>query len=276
MLKVGSRGVQEESSKRFIGTLFNITLATLLAEGMGGDEELLNRTSRCCENKPAILCKEVESVSPLGDRNDPLRSPYDDSYGVNFTEESSLEHVAREGDLLYPGSVIARLVDQKDSEKYKPRPFLEAFSEWAESPDNEHIIPETKKHSICFDMCMNVLRGSIPPGADFNMNDLVEELFCYLESSTLPYALFKQALSPMVNRLPEKFCMRIKEIVEVDSMENFVLIKIAERLLLVDTRRIFRLTESRRMGNGESCVQYRISDLRKVWERTAFKYWFRA
>ncbi|XGW34326.1 hypothetical protein V3C99_018295 [Haemonchus contortus] len=105
-----------------------------------------------------------------------------------------LEHVAREGDLLYPGSVIARLVDQKDSEKYKPRPFLEAFSEWAESPDNEHIIPETKKHSICFDMCMNVLRGSIPPGADFNMNDLVEELFCYLESSTLPFALFKESL----------------------------------------------------------------------------------
>ncbi|KAK6034255.1 hypothetical protein COOONC_28229 [Cooperia oncophora] len=138
-----------------------------------------------------------------------------------------LEHVAKEGDLLYPGSVIARLVDQKDSEKYRPSPFLESFPEWAEFPKNERSVPETKKHNMCFDMCMNVLKGSIPPGADYSMNDLAEELFHYLESPTLPFAIFKQALSPMVNRLPERYCSKIKELVEVDSMGNFALIKVS-------------------------------------------------
>ncbi|VDM54064.1 unnamed protein product [Angiostrongylus costaricensis] len=136
-----------------------------------------------------------------------------------------LEHVAKEGDLLYPGSVIARLVDQKDGEKYKPKPFLETFPEWAEFSENERVLPETKRHNICFDMCMNVLNGSIPPGADFCMADLVDELFSYLESPTLPYALFKQALSSMVNRLPEKFSSRIKDTVQVESMRNFALVK---------------------------------------------------
>uniref|UniRef100_A0A0K0D5M8 ACC_central domain-containing protein n=1 Tax=Angiostrongylus cantonensis TaxID=6313 RepID=A0A0K0D5M8_ANGCA len=136
-----------------------------------------------------------------------------------------LEHVAKEGDLLYPGSVIARLVDQKDGEKYKPKPFLETFPEWAEFSENERVLPETKRHNICFDMCMNVLNGSIPPGADFCMTDLVDELFSYLESPTLPHALFKQALSSMVNRLPEKFSSRIKDTVQVESMRNFALVK---------------------------------------------------
>ncbi|WKY14248.1 hypothetical protein Q1695_000077 [Nippostrongylus brasiliensis] len=137
-----------------------------------------------------------------------------------------LEHVAKEGDLLYPGSVIARLVDQKDGEKYRPKPFLEPFPEWAEFSDNERVLPETKKHNICFEMCMNVLNGSIPPGSNYNtMKNLVEELFSYLESQTLPFALFKQALSPVVNRLPEKFSSKIKAIIDSDSMDNFRAVK---------------------------------------------------
>ncbi|KAJ1348739.1 hypothetical protein KIN20_004112 [Parelaphostrongylus tenuis] len=136
-----------------------------------------------------------------------------------------LEHVAKEGDLLYPGSVIARLVDQKDGEKYKPKPFLETFPEWAEFSESERVLPETKRHNICFDMCMNVLNGSIPPGANFSMTDLVDELFSHLESLTLPHALFKQALTSMVNRLPEKYSSRIKRAVQVESMENFAIVK---------------------------------------------------
>ncbi|KJH43391.1 Carbamoyl-phosphate synthase L chain, ATP binding domain protein [Dictyocaulus viviparus] len=136
-----------------------------------------------------------------------------------------LEHVAKEGDLLYPGSVIARLVDQKDGEKYKPKPFLEAFPEWAEFSENERVLPETKRHNMCYDMCLNILNGSIPPGADFSMDALVDELFSYLESPTLPHALFKQSLSSMVNRLPEKFSSRIKEIVKIESIDNFSLVK---------------------------------------------------
>lgn len=104
-----------------------------------------------------------------------------------------------------------------------------------------------RKSSI-LQMCMNILNGSIPPGANFNMKALVEELFSYLESETLPFALFKvcccsvfwmvfclhsllyyfqQALSPMVNRLPDKYSSKIKEIVEVDALENFALVKVS-------------------------------------------------
>ncbi|CAJ0608732.1 unnamed protein product [Cylicocyclus nassatus] len=136
-----------------------------------------------------------------------------------------LEHVAKEGDLLYPGSVIARLVDQKDGEKYKPKPFLETFPEWTEFADIERVLPETKKHSNCLDMCMNVLHGSIPPGADLSMKNLVEELFTNLESTTLPHALFKQALNPMVNRIPEKYSAKMKELMKIDSMNNFTAVK---------------------------------------------------
>ncbi|KIH68854.1 Carbamoyl-phosphate synthase L chain, ATP binding domain protein [Ancylostoma duodenale] len=136
-----------------------------------------------------------------------------------------LEHVAKEGDLLYPGSVIARLVDQKDGEKYKPKPFLESFPEWAEFSESERVLPETKRHNNCLDMCMNILNGSIPPGAEFSMKFLVEELFSYLESLTLPHALLKQALSPMVNRIPEKFSSKMKDAMKNDSMQNFATIK---------------------------------------------------
>lgn len=38
---------------------------------------------------------------------------------------------------------------------------------------------------------MNILNGSIPPGAEFSMKPLVEELFSNLESMTLPHALLK-------------------------------------------------------------------------------------
>uniref|UniRef100_A0A8L8K586 Acetyl-CoA carboxylase n=1 Tax=Heligmosomoides polygyrus TaxID=6339 RepID=A0A8L8K586_HELPZ len=146
-------------------------------------------------------------------------------FNVENLYHFGLEHVAKEGDLLYPGSVIARLVDQKDGEKYRPKPFLEPFPEWTDFSESERVLPETKKHNMCFDMCMNILNGSIPPGANFNMKALVEELFSYLESETLPFALFKQALSPMVNRLPDKYSSKIKEIVEVDALENFALVK---------------------------------------------------
>ncbi|VDK62484.1 unnamed protein product, partial [Cylicostephanus goldi] len=74
-------------------------------------------------------------------------------------------------------------------------------------------------------MCMNVLHGSIPPGADLSMKNLVEELFSNLESTTLPHALFKQALNPMVNRIPEKYSAKMKELMKIDSMSNFTAVK---------------------------------------------------
>lgn len=71
---------------------------------------------------------------------------------INLLFTFRLEHVAKEGDLLYPGSVIARLVDQKDGEKYKPKPFLESFPEWAEFSENERVLPETKRHTNCLNV----------------------------------------------------------------------------------------------------------------------------
>uniref|UniRef100_A0A1I7WUC5 Acetyl-CoA carboxylase n=1 Tax=Heterorhabditis bacteriophora TaxID=37862 RepID=A0A1I7WUC5_HETBA len=136
-----------------------------------------------------------------------------------------LEHVAKEGDLLYPGSVIARLVDQKDSEKYKPKPYLEPFTEWSEATENDKNIPETKKYNMCYDRCMNILNGSIPLGAEFNMGDLVDELFSYLESPSLPHAMLKHSLNPMLNRIPDKFSSRIKNATNIDSMEKFSAIR---------------------------------------------------
>lgn len=134
-----------------------------------------------------------------------------------------LEHVAKEGDLLYPGSVIARLVDQQDSEKYKPKPFLEPFPEWVVVEDKD--ITETKKYNLCYDACLNVLNGSIPPESDFSPQTMIDELFEHLESTTLPHSLLKHVMSTILKRLPAKFSVRIQDAAESTEMSKFIAIK---------------------------------------------------
>lgn len=97
--------------------------------------------------------------------------------------------MAKEGDLLYPGSVIARLIDQKDAEKYKPQPFTEPFAEWTEARIAQKTLPETKRFNVVYEKCINILNGTVPPGTETRMADIVRELFGYLESPTLPTAM---------------------------------------------------------------------------------------
>ncbi|PAV62751.1 hypothetical protein WR25_22977 [Diploscapter pachys] len=132
-----------------------------------------------------------------------------------------LEYVAKEGDLLYPGSVIARLVDQKDSEKYRPRPFLDTFPEWIDNVDDSQKLTETKLYNLCYDKCINILKGSIPPGVVEKMPALVDELFRHLESRTLPDLLLKAAVNPVINRLPPRYAQALKDISDGEGMDKF-------------------------------------------------------
>lgn len=60
-----------------------------------------------------------------------------------------LEYVAKEGDLLYPGSIIARLTDQNDSDMFKPKPFIGSFPEWRLSPDDDFIMSNISQFEVC-------------------------------------------------------------------------------------------------------------------------------
>ncbi|CAI4232601.1 unnamed protein product [Auanema sp. JU1783] len=132
-----------------------------------------------------------------------------------------LEYVAKEGDLLYPGSIIARLTDQKDSEKYKPKPFLEVFPDWESPSDVDDNISECKQYTQCYDTCNNVLNGSVPPSDIYNPKTLVEQLFTLLESRTLPTAQVKAAMSKILNRLPRHIAKEIESLADGPSNKKF-------------------------------------------------------
>ncbi|CAJ0566604.1 unnamed protein product, partial [Mesorhabditis spiculigera] len=130
-----------------------------------------------------------------------------------------LVHVAKEGDLLYPGSVIAKLVDQKDCEKYKPQPFTQPFEEWTLARAAKKTLTEPKRFSGLYDRCVNILNGTVPPGTESRMPDMVAELFECLENPKLAVAMCAQALQS--TRLPEEVLKKLREAEKLGGCERF-------------------------------------------------------
>ncbi|GMR60829.1 hypothetical protein PMAYCL1PPCAC_31024 [Pristionchus mayeri] len=132
-----------------------------------------------------------------------------------------LEHIAKEGDLLYPGSVIARIIEQKSSEDYRPKPFTAVFAEWEDPKEKTFNQSNIKRFQAAFDRCINLLNGSVPPGMENKTKELVSELFTMLRCSELPNDMLKKAVDQMVNRLPKNTGDLVKKAVTVESTSKF-------------------------------------------------------
>ncbi|GMT36213.1 hypothetical protein PFISCL1PPCAC_27510 [Pristionchus fissidentatus] len=132
-----------------------------------------------------------------------------------------LEHIAKEGDLLYPGSVIARIIEQKSTEDYRPKPFTDIFNEWTELRQDNSNQSEIKRFQAAYDRCINLLNGSVPPGMENQTGVLVDELFELFECPTLPHAMLKKSVDTMVSRLPEKTAIALRKEIKGDSFAKF-------------------------------------------------------
>ncbi|CAD6185016.1 unnamed protein product [Caenorhabditis auriculariae] len=116
-----------------------------------------------------------------------------------------LVRVANEGDLLYPGSVIARLCDQKDAEKYRPKPFDGIFPEWRKIMD-ERDFNSAKHYNVSLNNCKNILRGSIPIGGEKEIRETFNAFFSkYLGNENLKALLFQPLIPSFVQSVREPF-----------------------------------------------------------------------
>ncbi|GMT07393.1 hypothetical protein PENTCL1PPCAC_29567 [Pristionchus entomophagus] len=132
-----------------------------------------------------------------------------------------LEQIAKEGDLLYPGSVIARIIEQKSTEDYRPKPFTDIFEEWTEEKKDNSKQSNIKRFQAAFDRCINMLNGSIPPGMENKTNEIVSELFELLRSKDLPDEMLKKAVDQMVSRLPPKTAEKVRAAADIKSVSKF-------------------------------------------------------
>lgn len=132
-----------------------------------------------------------------------------------------LEHIAKEGDLLYPGSVIAKIIEQKSSEDYRPKPFTEVFAEWTEEVEDTANQSSIKRFQNAFDRCINLLNGSVPPGMENQTKTLVADLFKMLRCDVLPNDMLKKALEQITNRLPKKTVGLLTAAAAMDSISKF-------------------------------------------------------
>lgn len=111
--------------------------------------------------------------------------------------------VANEGDPLYPGSVIARLTDQQDVEKYKPKPFTDQFNEWNSTMKIQDLSPAKLFHQL-LGKCTNILNGSAPLGGDSAIQELFKELFDkFLSNKDLAKIVYSPAITSLLEKLDE-------------------------------------------------------------------------
>lgn len=119
----------------------------------------------------------------------------------------TLIHVARPGQALFPGTLIARLEDQGDMSNSKPQPFEAKFDQWKEAEDKKKQTFQTMRPNDKFEQllqaCRDILNGYAVPESLFKerKNELVNELFAVLDDQRLPYSLFKGKLSVVETRI---------------------------------------------------------------------------
>uniref|UniRef100_A0A1I7T9U3 Acetyl-CoA carboxylase n=2 Tax=Caenorhabditis tropicalis TaxID=1561998 RepID=A0A1I7T9U3_9PELO len=113
-----------------------------------------------------------------------------------------LQRVLNEGDLIFPGSVIGRLVDQKDSELYRPQKFFGSFPEWTSLAPSAS---ENRVHAYntCLEKCRNILAGSVPLGGAAEVSALVTELFRFLNVNNLPRFILEPTIVQVTKTFPQ-------------------------------------------------------------------------
>ncbi|CCD73648.1 acetyl-CoA carboxylase [Caenorhabditis elegans] len=105
-----------------------------------------------------------------------------------------LQRVVNEGDPIHPGSVLAKLVDQTESEADRAQPFHGTFLEWSWHSSKAN---EQSKFNDCLAQCQNLLAGSTP----MDSACIITELFHHLNESHTAHAseVLNQLLRDYIN-----------------------------------------------------------------------------
>ncbi|KAH7698696.1 carboxyl transferase domain-containing protein, partial [Aphelenchoides avenae] len=115
--------------------------------------------------------------------------------------------VAQPGQVLFPGTLIARLEDQSDTASAKPVDFAGTIEEWQAATERQQRAAAAQRLNLKFDTllqsCNDMLSGYAVPEPFFKdyVQKLVDDLFEVLNNEDLPYALFKVMFNVVVNRI---------------------------------------------------------------------------
>ncbi|KAL3102143.1 hypothetical protein niasHS_003552 [Heterodera schachtii] len=147
-----------------------------------------------------------------------------------------LVQVAQPGQVLFPGTLIARLEDQEDIAVSKPVNFTGPMEEWDSTREKElQSRNQTRMNTRFEDLiqaCNNILSGYAMPEPYFRDQTarLIDDLFVVMDNPRLPYVLFKVMLNAVENRINRNSTYnRIKELI-ADEARPFPAIQLTEEM----------------------------------------------
>uniref|UniRef100_A0A914I9B7 Acetyl-CoA carboxylase n=1 Tax=Globodera rostochiensis TaxID=31243 RepID=A0A914I9B7_GLORO len=147
-----------------------------------------------------------------------------------------LVQVAQPGQVLFPGTLIARLEDQDDIAVAKPVNFTDKMKEWDITREKELQSRDKTRLNTRFDdliqSCNNILSGYAMPEPYFRnqTSRLIDDLFVIMRNPRLPYILFQVMLHAVENRISRNNTYnRIKELI-ADEARPFPAIQLTEEM----------------------------------------------
>jgi hypothetical protein len=141
--------------------------------------------------------------------------------------------VAQPGQVLFPGTLIARLDEQGDISSSKPTVFSQRIPEWDRAQEQSRAakVRLDTKFANLLQSCRDILNGYSVPETIFRQyaKKLVDELFETLHNPRLPYALFKVMLAVVETRISRISTYdRIKELMR--SEDNFPALELTDEM----------------------------------------------
>ena len=135
-----------------------------------------------------------------------------------------LIQIARPGQVLFPGTVIARLEIPNDINTSRPKNFYENFEQWkaANAKENEKKLRINLRFEKSLEKCKNILDGySVPDKMLKNyIDEIINELFEILGNEKLPFCLYEVDLQVVKNRIGDSETLeRIGELLKLDTFD---------------------------------------------------------
>ena len=149
----------------------------------------------------------------------------------------TLIQVARPGQVLFPGSIIAKLEVETDMAASRPATFVETFEEWAKAEERRNKQTRiNNQFEQLMKSCYDILDGYTVPKHMFrdDVSRLVDDLFKVLDDPTLPFAMYNYVLASVKTRINNAVTSaRIDELLNEnekafnaaelsDTMENYL------------------------------------------------------
>ncbi|VDO34627.1 unnamed protein product, partial [Onchocerca flexuosa] len=137
--------------------------------------------------------------------------------------------VAQPGQMLHPGTLVARLEAQNGLTVTKPIDFEDSFAEWTQnvtkkSPINMYFTNVVQEvHNVFDGYCKT------EPTFSNYADSLVESLFSVLGDQLLPYEQMQQKLAVMKSRIKPKILNQLNEFLEVRA-DDFPVKKIRKAI----------------------------------------------